>query len=92
MPSQSALPAEGASLVKPVSPAPVSPGAAAQSGAGQSPLASSAPPSADRVSTPTKLSFRTIIRDENQNHVLEQQETFSVEFEVRNEGTGVAKR
>lgn len=89
--SQSAVSAEGASLVKPVSPAPVSPGVATQSGAGQSPLAPSAPPSADRVSTPTKLSFRTIIRDENQNHVLEQQETFSVEFEVRNEGTGVAE-
>lgn len=39
----------------------------------------------------TQLSFRTIIRDENQNQVLEQQEAFSVEFEVKNEGTGVAE-
>ena len=89
--SQSAVSAEGASPVKPVSPAPVSPAVAAQSGAGQSPLASSAPPPVDTASTPTKLSFRTIIRDENQNHVLEQQEAFSVEFEVKNEGAGVAQ-
>jgi hypothetical protein len=39
----------------------------------------------------TKLSFRTIIRDDNQNHVLEQQEAFSVEFEIKNEGAGVAQ-
>ena len=32
---------------------------------------------------PTHLSFRTIIRDDNQNHVLEQRESFSVEFEVK---------
>ena len=41
--------------------------------------------------TPTRLSFRTIIRDDNQNHVLEQQEAFSVEFEVKNEGQGLAQ-
>ena len=66
--------------------------------------ASSSPPNAERapgalpqvppVETPvtaTKLSFRTIIRDDNQNHVLEQQEAFSVEFEIKNEGAGVAQ-
>ncbi|MCC2641296.1 MAG: hypothetical protein K0S45_1709 [Nitrospira sp.] len=51
------------------------------------------PPTAqvEKPLTPTKLSFRTIIRDDNQNHVLEQQEVFSVEFEVKNEGAGVAE-
>ncbi len=39
----------------------------------------------------TQLSFRTIIRDDNQNHVLEQRESFSVEFEVKNEGAVVAE-
>ena len=38
----------------------------------------------------TQLSFRTILRDQNQNHVLEQHERFSVEFEVKNEGTTAA--
>ena len=89
--SQSAASGESASLVKTVSPAPVSSGVAAHSDAGLFPLAPSEAQSADRASTPTALSFRTIIRDENQNHVLEQQETFSVEFEVRNEGTAVAE-
>jgi hypothetical protein len=89
--SQPAVSPDGASLGTPVSPGAVSPGMAEPPGARQSPLAPSVPPSADRVSTPTKLSFRTIIRDENQNHVLEQHENFSVEFEVRNEGTGVAE-
>lgn len=42
-------------------------------------------------STPTHLSFRTILRDQNQNHVLELNETFSVEFEVKNEGDAVAE-
>ncbi|MCC2642498.1 MAG: hypothetical protein K0S45_2911 [Nitrospira sp.] len=46
---------------------------------------------ANGLSGPTKLSFRTIIRDDNQNHVLEQQEPFSVEFEVKNDGTAVAQ-
>ena len=51
------------------------------------------PSSASPVETSspaTKLSFRTIIRDDNQNHVLEQQEAFSVEFEIKNEGAGTA--
>ena len=39
----------------------------------------------------TQLSFRTIIRDDNQNHVLEQRESFSVEFEVKNEGAVAAE-
>lgn len=38
----------------------------------------------------TQLSFRTILRDQNQNQVLEQNERFSVEFEVKNEGTTTA--
>lgn len=39
----------------------------------------------------THLSFRTILRDQNRNQVLEQHETFSVEFEVKNEGEAVAE-
>jgi len=39
----------------------------------------------------TQLSFRTILRDQNQNHVLEQHESFSVEFEVKNEGATAAE-
>jgi hypothetical protein len=53
------------------------------------PLAANVP--VETPSTPTTLSFRTIIRDDNQNHVLEQQEAFSVEFEVKNEGAGIAQ-
>jgi hypothetical protein len=34
----------------------------------------------------SRLTFRTILRDENRNQVLEQGESFSVEFEVKNEG------
>lgn len=50
------------------------------------------PPVATAVpSKPTQLSFRTILRDQNQNHVLEQNESFSVEFEVKNEGDAVAE-
>ncbi len=48
-------------------------------------------PSTDRhESGPTKLSFRTIIRDENRNQVLERNEHFIVEFEIKNEGGAVA--
>lgn len=52
---------------------------------------SSATGPTETPATPTKLSFRTIIRDDNQNHVLEQGETFSVEFEIKNEGAGIAQ-
>ena len=38
----------------------------------------------------TQLSFRTILRDQNQNPVLEQNERFSVDFEVKNEGPTAA--
>lgn len=48
-------------------------------------------PDAGVRSGSTQLSFRTIIRDENQNHVLEQRESFSVEFEVKNEGALIAE-
>ncbi|MBI4000349.1 MAG: hypothetical protein HY348_01005, partial [Nitrospira defluvii] len=85
-PRQSAVSAEVALPVTPVTPA-----APAQPDALSPPLASPATPPIDTPSTPTKLSFRTIIRDDNQNHVLEQQEAFSVEFEVKNEGAGVAQ-
>ena len=59
------------------------------------PVAGSTPQAAAPASVipsgSTQLSFRTIIRDDNQNHVLEQRESFSVEFEVRNEGAVVAE-
>lgn len=58
----------------PAVPAPV---AAATEGTSAPPVASTGT---------TQLSFRTILRDQNQNHVLEQNERFSVEFEVRNDG------
>ena len=50
--------------------------------------ASTSPPAVQTGKT--QLSFRTILRDQNQNHVLEQNERFSVEFEVKNEGTTAA--
>jgi hypothetical protein len=53
----------------------------------RSPLASAQ----DLPIGPSKLSFRTILRDENRNQVLEQAETFTVEFEVKNEGTAPAQ-
>ena len=59
------------------------------------PVAGSTPQAAAPASVipsgSTQLSFRTIIRDDNQNHVLEQRESFSVEFEVKNEGAVVAE-
>lgn len=79
-PMQPALPASTASPNTSVPPAPVVPANEASS-----PTASVAP------SGTTQLSFRTILRDQNQNHVLEQHESFSVEFEVKNEGTTVAE-
>ena len=48
------------------------------------------PPAPAATTGTTHLSFRTILRDQNQNHVLEQNERFSVEFEVKNEGPTVA--
>ncbi len=85
-PAQSAVPAEAALPIVPVVPA-----AAAQPGEVSPTFASPATPPVETPSATTKLSFRTIIRDDNQNHVLEQQEVFSVEFEVKNEGAGVAQ-
>jgi hypothetical protein len=43
-----------------------------------------------REGEPARLSFRTIFRDENRNQVLEQRERFTVDFEIKNEGPGVA--
>lgn len=43
------------------------------------------------ASGPTKLSFRAIIRDDNRNQVLEQQEAVMVEIEVKNEGLSLAQ-
>jgi hypothetical protein len=43
-----------------------------------------------REGGPARLSFRTIFRDDNRNQVLEQRERFTVDFEIRNEGPGVA--
>ncbi|MBL8041299.1 MAG: hypothetical protein JNL86_00090, partial [Nitrospira sp.] len=48
------------------------------------------PPAPAATTGTTHLSFRTILRDQNQNHVLQQNERFSVEFEVKNEGPTVA--
>lgn len=83
-PADAILPAVEAGPVPPAPPSNVSPQP-------PPPAAPLAVPPADAPSAPTKLSFRTIIRDDNQNHVLEQQESFSVEFEVKNEGTAVAQ-
>ena len=38
-----------------------------------------------------RLSFRTIFRDENRNQVLERDERFTVEFEIKNDGGVVAE-
>ncbi len=70
--------------VSPLQPAPSTAAAPAAAEAVQ-PVVPSA------QSKPTQLSFRTILRDQNQNHVLEPNETFRVEFEVKNEGEGVAE-
>ncbi len=84
VPSPSTASAEAAVPVTAISPA-----VPQQTGGVPSTPAAAVP--VDPPTTPTRLSFRTIIRDDNQNHVLEQQEAFSVEFEVKNEGTGVAQ-
>lgn len=76
----SSLPAE------PLPNAPVASGPAAGTTEGVAPP----PPPPVATTGATQLSFRTILRDQNQNHVLEQNERFSVEFEVKNEGTTAA--
>lgn len=48
------------------------------------------PPASSPPAGTTQLSFRTILRDQNQNHVLEQHERFSVDVEVTNEGATAA--
>ena len=73
----------------PLAATPVAPLAPLQSVAGSTPQAVA--PASVIPSGSTQLSFRTIIRDDNQNHVLEQRESFSVEFEVKNEGTVAAE-
>ncbi len=70
------------------SPAPASPGRIDSAVA--PPTARSAPSTERRESGPTKLSFRTIIRDENRNQVLERNEHFIVELEIKNEGGAAA--
>ena len=83
--------------VPPVSVQPARPEAAASSSAPMVPAPTvplrdgSAPSSPAVPSGAPQLSFRTIIRDQNQNHVLEQHESFSVEVEVTNEGPAVAE-
>lgn len=88
-PAESVAPAEALFPAVQAEPAPPAP---PNNGSPQS-MPSAAPPASSAVvpSGPTRLSFRTIIRDDNQNHVLEQGEPFSVEFEVKNEGTAVAQ-
>ncbi|MBM4125775.1 MAG: hypothetical protein FJ247_00275 [Nitrospira sp.] len=59
--------------------------------AGMSPEASSLPTTGQPVlqgGTPqaTALSFHAIVRDENQDHLLQQDETLTIEVEVKNEG------
>lgn len=81
------LPAAGQAPL-PVSPLQPAPAAASAAPAGAEAVQSVAPSS---QSKPTQLSFRTILRDHNQNHVLEPNETFRVEFEVKNEGEVVAE-
>lgn len=68
----------------PLAAIPAIPGVPVPPVAGSTPQA--AAPASGIPSGATQLSFRTIIRDDNQNHVLEQRESFSVEFEVKNEG------
>lgn len=88
-PMESAMPhAAGAATAPSVSVVPVEPPSA--------PVPASAPvptPSqpAELQAGPTKLSFRTILRDESRNQILEQAEPFTVEFEVKNEGTVAAQ-
>lgn len=89
-PAQSAHMSPGLPASPPTSEVPVEPAPAPQ----PSQMPPPAPSEAAAItapSGPTKLSFRTIIRDDNQNHVLEQHESFSLEFEVRNEGSTVAE-
>ncbi|MBS0170407.1 MAG: hypothetical protein JSR62_08630 [Nitrospira sp.] len=71
--------------VSPLQPAPATASAAPASAEAVQPTPPAAPSKA------TQLSFRTILRDHNQNHVLEPNETFSVEFEVKNEGNAAAE-
>lgn len=83
-----------------VSPVPVQPSAPPVSAAPTETQPVSPPVPATVVTTPgaaetqagpTKLSFRTILRDESRNQILEEAEPFTVEFEVKNEGTVAAQ-
>jgi uncharacterized caspase-like protein len=50
----------------------------------------SIPVTEQREAEETRLSFRTIFRDENRNQVLEQQERFTLDFQIKNEGPAPA--
>ncbi len=48
-------------------------------------------PQAASTGEPAQLSFRAIIRDENQDYFLQPDESLTIELEVKNEGMGEAK-
>ena len=82
-------------VAQPAAPTPLPPPATTLSNRTEIPAPAAAAteqptPTAALSTGTTQLSFRTILRDQNQNHILEQGERFSVEFEVKNEGTTAA--
>jgi hypothetical protein len=52
--------------------------------------AAPAMPAERRAGDEARLSFRTIFRDENRNQVLEREERFTVDFEIKNDGSVTA--
>ncbi|MGQ0809906.1 MAG: caspase family protein [Nitrospiraceae bacterium] len=73
-----------AAVPPPVSPTPPPPDVIIPS------ITSSSAPVTTAGEGPT-LSFRTILLDDNRNHVLENRETVTAEIEVKNEGPAVAR-
>lgn len=74
-----ALPQIATTGVSPLAPAGMSPEGSILSTTGQSVFQGTVPQA-------TALSFHAIVRDENQDHLLQQDETLTIEVEVKNEG------
>ncbi len=82
-------PASVVAAARPSQPEPPAPSSAA-SALSARPAVSAAVP-ARRDGEEARLSFRTIFRDENRNQVLERDERFTVEFEIKNDGAVAAE-
>ena len=79
LPATAAAPMQPAGGVSPLTPAGMLPDGSTVPISGQQVIQGTVPQA-------TALSFHAIVRDENQDHLLQQDETLTIEVEVKNEG------